>query len=176
MDSFLLKEIVIIFLVVAGSIFFRRLIVYNYHRYEYKNHSLSNISRILNISSIFFLFSVFFNLHAFLRLPLWLLMLLSFLIVALTVYQYLCINKIKSASNGLFIFISSLILLELFYVVNWLPLISYTKALLMVSAYYFIINLSKHYLAGTLVRQVYLRYSLVVGLIWIIALITARWT
>ena len=175
-DSFLIKEIIIIFLVITNSIFLRRLIFLNYYRYQYKNHSLSNISRIINVTTIFFFFSGLYNLHVFLRLPLWFLSILSFIVVALTIYQYFCITKITTAGKKSFIYLSSLVLVELFIVIHWLPFAPFVKALLMTSSYYFIINLSKHYLAGTLVRQAYLRYSLIVGLIWVITLLTARWT
>ena len=161
---------------ITNSIFLRRLIFLNYYRYQYKNHSLSNISRIINVTTIFFFFSGLYNLHVFLRLPLWFLSILSFIVVALTIYQYFCITKITTAGKKSFIYLSSLVLVELFIVIHWLPFAPFVKALLMTSSYYFIINLSKHYLAGTLVRQAYLRYSLIVGLIWVITLLTARWT
>jgi len=176
LDSFFLKEIIIIFLLIASSVFLRRLIVRNYYQYDYKNHSLSGISRILNMSIVFFFFGAFFNLHSFMRFPIWMLVFFSYLVVGLTVYQYFCISKIRSGYSGLFILFSSLMLAELFYVINWLPFLSHTKALLMVSAYYFIINLARHYLVGTLARQVYARYSFVTGLIWVVAFVSSRWT
>ena len=175
-DSFLLKEIVIFFLVIANTVFLRYLIIHNYHKYQYQRHSLSNVSRVINVSTIFFLFTGFFDLHSFFRTPWWILSGLSFLAVALTVYQFFCINKIKQADNRYFISLISIALLEIFFIVHWLPLISYVKGMLMVSAYYFAVSLSKHYVLGTIGQPVYLRYALATGAIWLAVLSTARWT
>ena len=174
-DSWLVKELVIVFLVTANTVFLYYLITFTYHKYKYKDHSLSNISRIINISSIFFWFAGLFDLQAFLKIPLWLLIVVGYLVAYLTLYQFFSIIKIKFSASKLFILISSVLLLELFYIISWLPLISVAKAILMTSAYYFITSLSRHYIQATLAKTVYLRYSLVTGLIWILTLITARW-
>ncbi len=174
-DSWIVKELVIIFLVVGNTIFLYYLITFTYHKYKYRDHSLSNISRIINISSIFFWFAGLFDLKAFLKIPMWLLIMVGCLIVYLTAYQFFSIIKVKFSASKLFILISSVLLLELFYIITWLPLISVVKAVLMTSAYYFITSLSRHYIQATLAKTVYLRYSLMTGLIWILALITARW-
>lgn len=174
-DSWLVKELVIIFLTVANTIFLYYLITYTYRKYKYQEHSLSNISRIINLSSIFFWFSNLFDLGAFLKIPLWLLVLVAMIIIYLTVYQFFSISKIKLADSKLFIVISVLILVEFFYVISWLPLISTAKAILITSVYYFITGLSRHYIQASLAKSVYLRYWLMNGLIWLLILITARW-
>ena len=174
-DSWLIKELVIIFLVVANTIFLYRLITFSYHKYKYKKHSLSNISRIINLSSIFFWFTVLFDLGAFLKVPAWLLLIVGYLITYLIIYQFFSISKIKFSVSRLFILISSILLLELFYVISWLPLVSATRAILIASAYYFITGLSRHHIQASLAKSVYLRYSLIAGLIWVLVLITARW-
>lgn len=59
--------------------------------------------------------------------------------------------------------------------ISWLPLVSAAKAILVTSAYYFITSLSRHHIEATLAKTVYVRYSLVTGLIWLLTLLTARW-
>lgn len=174
-NSWLIKELVIIFLVIANTIFLHRLITFSYHKYKYKNHSLSNISRIINLTSIFFWFNGFFDLQAFLKIPIWFLMLTACLVVYLIIYQYYSISKIKFTSSKLFILVSTFLILELFYIIGWLPLISSAKAILITSAYYFISGLSRHYIQATLAKSVYFRYSLITALIWFLVLISARW-
>ena len=174
-NSFVVKELIIIFLVAANTIFLYYLITYSYHKYSYKDHSLSIISRIINISSIFFLFSGFYYLQAFLKIPLWILLIAAGLVSYLIVYQFFSISKIKSQTNKTFVLVCSMIILELFYIVHWLPLIAIVKGILITSTYYFLTSLARHYINSTLARTVWLRYSLVNGLIWILTLLTARW-
>lgn len=174
-DSFLVKQLVIIFLAVASGVFLYRLITFTYYKYKYEDHSLSDISRIINLSGIFFWFTNFFDLHAFLKIPLLILLVSGWLVTYLTIYQFFCITKTQFSHNKLFILISSLLILELFFIINWLPLVSVAKAMLITSAYYFIISLSLYDFRGALARSVYLRYSLITSLIWILVLITARW-
>jgi len=171
----LIKQAVILFMVVSATIFMRYLVIYNYHRHNYPKHGLSSISRIINLTTIFFFYTGWFNLHGFLRVSLWFLALASTVVIVLVFYQFFNINKIKGRDNKYFIWVAALIFLELFYVLHWLPFLSYSKALLVVSAYYFIISLTKHYFAGSLEPQVYRRYSLVTGIIWILTLATSRW-
>jgi hypothetical protein len=174
-NDWIIKEIVIVFLVICNSIFLYWLIVHNYHKHKYKDHSLSNISRIINISSIFFLFSSAYDLRAFLKVPLWLLILVCTLVVYLIIYQFFSISKIKFSTSKIFVIISTFLLIELFYILNWLPIISVAKAVLITSAYYFITSTNRHYIQSTLAKTVWFRYSLVTGIIWFLTLISARW-
>lgn len=173
--NWIIYEMIVIFLVTANTIFLYRLITYSYHKYKYKDHSLSTISRIMNMSSIFFWYVSIFNFQAFLKIPIWLLALLSILVSYLVIYQFFSISKIKFSTSRLFIFVATGLLLELFYILTWLPLLSLVKGILITSAYYFITSLSRHYIQSTLARTVWLRYSLVTGIIWIFTLATARW-
>ena len=174
-NSWLIKELVIAFLVIANTIFLYHLITFSYYKYKYKEHSLSTISRVINLSSIFFLFTSFFNLYAFLKIPFWLLFILAGLASYLIIYQSFNISKIKYSTSRLFILICTTILLELFYTLSWLPLLSLAKGALITSIYYFLTGLAKYFIQGLLARSVYLRYSLISGLIWILILATVRW-
>lgn len=175
LDNWLIKEATIIYLAVINTFFLYTLIIYSYHKYKYRDHSLSNISRILNISSIFFWFTAIFNLQAFLKIPLWLLILGSGVIIYLLIYQFFLIHKINYSLSNLFVFVASGIMLEICFALTWLPLISPVKGALITSIYYFITSLSRHHFQATLSKAVYARYSIVVGIIWFLTLITARW-
>jgi hypothetical protein len=174
--SWIIKELVIIFLVAANNIFLKTLIIHSHHKHLYKEHSLSTISRVINLSTIFLFFGGIFNLYAFLKINLWLLALAGALIAGLTIYQFFCISKIKNPETFLFIIINTLVMMEIFYFINWLPLLSPAKTLLLTSVYYFITSLSRYYHEGLLAKTVYVRYSLITGVIWVITLLTARWT
>lgn len=174
-DNWLIKHLSIVFLVVCNTIFLYWLIIHSYHKYRYKKHSLSNISRIINISTIFFWFTSLINLYVFFRWSTWNLIILATIISYLMVYQFFSINKVSWSSTKMFLLILTGIILQFFYILTWLPLLSMVKAILITSLYYFLTSLSKHYLESTLARTVYLRYTLITGFIWIITLLTARW-
>jgi len=174
-DNLIVQHLSILFLTVGNTIFIYWLITHSYHKYKYKKHSLSNISRIINISTIFFWFTTFSNLYAFFRLPTWSLIFLAALISYFLIYQFFSINKIKWSTTKIFVLILSGIILEFFYILTWLPLLSMVKAILITSLYYFLTSLARHYIESTLARTVYLRYSLITGFIWLLALLSARW-
>ncbi len=175
LDYVLIKQLVAIFLVAANSLFVYWLIIHTFHKYRYKKHSLANISRIINMSTVFFWLSSVSNLYIFFRFPMWLLFLGSGVVIYLTVYQFFNINKIKSHIAQPFIIIIALVVLEVFYILTWLPLLSPVKAVLVTAFYYFLTGLSKHYLQSTLAKTVYLRYSLILAIVWLSVLLTARW-
>lgn len=174
LDNFLVKQLVIVFLTGANSYFLYRLIILTYHRHQHKDHSLSNISRIINLAGLFFWFTSSFDVYVFLKTPLWLLFILGGLVVYLIDYQFFIINKIRYSAARLFILTAVFVLLEIFYVLSWLPFMSAAKGLLMVSAYYFINSLAKYHLQGLLAKSVYLRYALITGAIWALTLLTVR--
>lgn len=173
--NWIIYELIVLFLTAANTIFLYRLITYSYHKYKYKEHSLSTISRIINTSSIFFWYTSIFNFQAFLKIPIWLLLTASALATGLIIYQFFSISKIRFSTSKMFVLILTGLLLELFYVLTWLPVLSVVKGILITSAYYFITSICRHYIQATLAHTVWLRYSLLTGIIWLMTFLTARW-
>lgn len=171
----LFKHLLILFLALTNSIFIQSLINFTYSKDHYKEHSLSSVSRIINLSTIFFWYSASFELYAFLKVSNWLLIPAGIIITYLVTYQFFCISKIKNKIVNTFILVITLILFELSTVIGWLPFLSAVKGLLVASIYYFTTSLSKYDVGGLLAKSVYLRYSLVTLIIWVSALLTARW-
>ncbi len=169
------EQLLVLFLVAVNSVFLYWLVIYNFYKHRYKQHALSNVSRLLNISIIFFWLSAVSSLYVFFRFALWELLSLMVLITYLTIYQFFNINKIKPAITRPFAIIITLTVLELFYILTWLPLLSLVKAVLVASFYYYVTGLSKHYLQASLAQSVYWRYSLILGFVWLTVLLTARW-
>ncbi|NCP17482.1 hypothetical protein GW853_02965 [Candidatus Kuenenbacteria bacterium] len=173
--NWVIYELIVLLLVTANTIFLYRLITYSYHKYKYKEHSLSTISRIINITSIFFWCVSAFNFQVFLKIPIWLLVIASALVMSLIIYQFFSISKIKFSTSKIFVLVLTGLLLELFYVLTWLPILSVVKGILITSAYYFITSLCRHYIQSTLAQTVWLRYLLATGIIWLMTVLTARW-
>ncbi len=172
--NYVVNQIIILFSIVANTLFFYHLINYFFHKHLYKQHALSNISRVINLTTIFFYFTDIANLQAFFKTSIYLLLTLTAVLVYLIVYQYFSISKIRFKENQLYIIINTFIIIQIFYVTTWLPIISPAKAILITSAYYTATSLTRHYIESTLARSVYLRYSMITGLIWFLTLITSR--
>ncbi len=174
-DNWIIKELLIAFITICNTIFIYWLIIHSYYKYKYKKHSLANISRIINLSAVFFWFTTLANIYVFFRISIWLLISLAAIINFFLFYQFFNINKIKWQTARPFVIILSAILLEFFYILTWLPFLSLVKAILIMSIYYFLTGLAKHYIEASLAKTVYLRYGLITLTIWIIVLTTARW-
>jgi hypothetical protein len=171
----IIREAAIIFLAIGSTAFARQLIILTFHKYQYKNHSLSTISRILNMTTIFFWFGGVFDLYIFLKIPFWIILLATLVVVYLLTYQFFVINKLKAGSSDWFIPVITLLVIESFLIIVWLPILSAVKGLLMTSIYYFFTGISKHFLLATLTKKTYWRYGTMVLFICLCALLTARW-
>ncbi len=175
-DRPIIRELVVIFLTLGSAAFMRQLIIITFHKYQYKNHSLSTISKMLNTTTIFFWFSGVFDLSILLKVPYIILLATTILVVYLLTYQFFIINKIKSMASVWFVPVITLIMLEVFLALAWLPNLSVAKALLVTSVYYFFTGVAQHFLLATLNKKVYWRYGAVVIFIWLVVLLTARWS
>ncbi|HRY63536.1 MAG TPA: hypothetical protein P5267_02975 [Patescibacteria group bacterium] len=175
-DQVIIRELVVIFLTIGATAFVRQLIILAFHKYQYKNHSLSTISKMLNTTTIFFWFSGIFDLYVFLKAPYLILIIATVVVIYFLTYQFFIITKIRSTASVWFVPVITLIMTELFLSVLWLPILSGAKALLMTSIYYFFTGVAQHFLVATLDKKVYWRYGAVVTFIWLVILITARWS
>lgn len=174
-DSRVAVHVIIIFTSLANTLFFYHLTTLLHRRHRYQEHSLSNISKIINIASIFFLMVSFFNLVNFLKLPMAVLTMLTGIVVWLVTYQFFCINKLKNNNHHIYISVITITLIELFYLISWLPLMSLVKGALLVSAYYSFIGIVQNFLSAKLNKKNYRLYIIILIIVWLLLLSTARW-
>jgi hypothetical protein len=175
-DKMIIRELVVVFLAVGMMVFTRQLVILTYHKYQYQNHSLSTISKILNTTTIFFWFNGVFDLSVFLNVSFWILIPATIGTIYLVTYQFFVINKIKTVADNWFLPVITLIMTELFLVITWLPNLSLVKALIMTGAFYFFTGLAQHFLLATLNKKTYWRYGAALAFIWLAILVTARWS
>lgn len=175
-NSTIIREAAAVFLAIGSAAFARQLIILTFHKYQYKNHSLSAISKILNTTTIFFWFSGAFDLYALIKMPFWIIFGATVVVIYLLTYQFFIINKIKSTASAWFVPTIALITAELFWAVSWLPNLADAKAALMTGVYYFFTGLSQHFLNATLNKRTYWRYGTAVIILWLAILLTARWS
>lgn len=171
-----IKELTVFFLAAGETAFVRQLIILTFHKYQYKNHSLSMISKLLNTTTIFFWLSGVFDLYVFLKVHYLILAGATIVVIYLSIYQFFVITKIKSAASRWFIPLITLAMMELFVVILWLPILSADKALLLTAAYYFFTGVAQHFLLATLDKKVYWRYGAATIFIWLAVLLSARWS
>jgi len=175
-NNIIIREGIVLFLAVGSAAFTQQLIILTFHKYQYKNHSLSTISKILNTTTVFFWFSGMFSLHALIKMPFWMILGATTAVIYLLTYQFFIINKIKSTASLWFVPVITLTTAELFWAVSWLPNLADAKAALVTGVYYFLTGLSQHFLNATLNKKTYWRYGVAVTVLWLTILLTARWS
>ncbi|PIP17591.1 MAG: hypothetical protein COX43_03490 [Parcubacteria group bacterium CG23_combo_of_CG06-09_8_20_14_all_35_9] len=146
----------------------------------------SGVSNFFDFITLFLFYSSFFSFRIFLNITLLSLIPLVFLITILLVYENFWANGIFRISENVggttsesksvsYILIIGILLAEMFWVVNFLPLSFYTNALLLTIVYYTVTSISKCYFKGETESKVVKRY-LVFGLFLIgLVLGTAKW-
>ena len=171
-----LKYFIVLVLAVFLAVFLETLFLSLYKPDRYQIGSLENISGYLNLISLFFLVSGLYGLLIFLVIPLWILALVLLVVSALLTYEIMAVSEILFSKSWSYIIIFSLILLELFWVISFLPTSVYVNGLIIALAYYVMAGLSRNWLLGNLEKSVIKRYLLVSLVCFIVILITAKWS
>ncbi|MCX6741197.1 MAG: hypothetical protein NTY61_02250, partial [Candidatus Parcubacteria bacterium] len=96
-------------------------------------------------------------------------------VVTLLTYQTMWISGIVLNKSWLYLVVTDLLIVELFWASVFLPNTYYVKALLIVVAYYLLVNLSRNHLLGLLTKTMVWRYLVIGGIILGVVLGTAQW-
>jgi len=174
-ESFWLKHILIATLAILLGVFLEATFLYFRLRPKYQAHSLENISNYLNLLIVFLVFSSFFSSIVFLEAAFWQLILPAAIICFLLSYQITEISDIAFYRSWPYIVIITLILVELFWAVNFLPTSIYVNSLILTLAYYLMMGLSRNWLLGIIDKRVTRRYLIISLSCFILILITAKW-
>lgn len=179
--------------------------IFNFlHRQEkYPLFAIENIYSYLDLITLFFFLASFYYLVIFSNFPFWLFLFFVIIITGLLSYQVFWANKINisfvthifprfllrlfrvkrsitidnelNKKVFLYILTISLILGELFWIINFWPTGFYFNALFLSLFYYIIIGLSRYHLLDQLDKKVVRKY-LVIGISCLVAvLLTTRW-
>jgi len=166
-------------LVVISGVFlyalFRQYLLYLYFPQKYQPYSLESLYLYMLIFSVFFVFVGGFGAIILLQLNLWLILAIQLILIVPLLYVFFWINKVEIAKSWLFIFVISLLTLQLFVVVSYLPSSYYLNAFLLTMAIYIMIGLSKKFLKSELNKKAVISYLLVGGISLIAVLLTAQW-
>lgn len=148
-DWAFLQRITIVIAVTALFLFFRTLYFFNWYPSKYQPFSLRNISYYLNLFSIFFFASFLYAMEVFLNARLALSSFAIFAIVALIVWQWHFLRKMKwKAEKGYGIWFV-VMLTEYFFAIGILPFMVYVKGFLFLLGFFVFFTLYQKAQIGT---------------------------
>jgi len=171
-------------LIIQSLFIFNIILLYLYLRYlyyylvlpaSYEAFSIENISSYGNFLTFFLAAATIYGLQSFLNTSIWLLMVIMLVVTGLIAYQVIWTNKIDLSQGLPYIFISCLIIAELFWSISFLPLNHNISGLALAICYYMLIGLVRHFLLDKLDKK---KIKLYLGFGFtslIVLLFTARW-
>jgi hypothetical protein len=145
------------------------------YRPRYQPHSLDNICTHINLITIFLTVSGIFSLIIFLGFSLWPWLMVFGIISFLINYQLILPSDVDAKIAWPYILISTLIDLEIFWAVSYLPVSVYVSGLLVTVSYYFTTGLARNWLIGVKEKRVVIRYLIISLSILILVLVSAKW-
>lgn len=158
------------------SIFYWRLMfLYVFKHTSYKPFSLERLAPYLSFITVFFTAAAVYGLRTFLNIPDIQLAGILILFQLGLVHQWLWAHKVDWRSAWLYALVFILVITELFFVLNFLPIDFNVKGFMLASVWYSLSGISADYLRGHLTKN---RLRLIIGLLfgtWLIVLVTARW-
>jgi hypothetical protein len=149
--------------------------IYSFFPLKYQPYSLESLSWYFSLVTYFFLFASAFGSYIVLKFNFQILSVVVVILLALLIYYYFWINKISFNKSKLFISIIVLIALELFTVVSFLPTGYYVNSFIITIALYLTLSLSKLFLVGGITRKKVMHHVIVVCVMLLAVLFTARW-
>ena len=144
-------------------------------RHKYQPHSLDNIISHTNSLSVFLISSGFFSFLIFLAVSSGLLFALFGAFIFLITIQLLWFSETSIKSGWPFLFVITVLMVEIFWAVIYLPTSIYVNAMILTLSYYLISGILKNWLLGIRENRVIKRYLIVSAASLIIILATAKW-
>jgi len=167
-------------LIIAANLLFLLVLQNLFDRFHqssrYSSRSFESISGNINSISLFLLSVIFYSFITFLNMAAWQLALLLLVGTTFLTYQIMWLAGLAIQKSWLYVLVIDLIVVELFWVLLFLPNTFYIKALVITIIYYVGVNLSRNYLIDLLNSKMIWRYLTVGGIILLIALGTAQWS
>ncbi len=142
----------------------------------YRPYALENPASHFNLISIFLLCSSFYNFVFFSTAIFWLVEALLALIVIGLLYQSFWANRVLNKRNALFIFVAALIMAEAFLAVSFMPLGFYVSGLILTLIYYFLAEATRAHLLDRAAKRNFRRELIIVAVVLLVVLLTARWS
>ena len=144
--------------------------------FKYQPYSLESLTFYSSLLALYFIFSSGFASVILLNLSAWLIMLVIWPIIGLTVFQFFWIHKINIHKSWLLLSVVLLIVAELFLAVTYLPTNYYVNAFILTASMYVMLGLGRLMSQGRLKKKKILSYIIVAASLALIVLATAKWS
>lgn len=175
LENLLLKHLILLILsFILGSLL-HNIFVFINQTQKYQAYSLENLIDYTTLIIAFLFFSSFYVLLTFLNIPVWKLCLLVFALSILMYHQLLWVNKISMRRGWIYIFISTLIISEMFWTLSFLPTSYFINALVLTLIYYVIVGIGKLHLLDHLEFKTARKYIVIAIIGLVLTLSTAKW-
>jgi hypothetical protein len=170
-----LKHLLILFIASLLAIILESIFNFLHRPEKYPLFAIENIYSYLDLITFFFFSTIFYYLAIFFNFPLWILVLFILILTHALIYQVFWANKVATKKSFIFISVISLILGELFWIINFWPTGFYFNALLLSLFYYTMVGISRYHLLDPLDKKVVRKYLMVGGVCLVIVLLTGKW-
>jgi len=163
------------FLIVFNYIYWRYLYFYLNNTRRYQPFSLEYLSFYISFAIAFCLSAGIFGLRSFLELSVWWSAVIVGLALALILYQFSWISKYNFKIAKYYIIASWLMLMEIFFVLLYLPLNHNTLGFIWAAAYYLLLVIVNDRLKDKFTMARLRIYVIVALLTVIVTMLSARW-
>ncbi|MDD5290169.1 MAG: hypothetical protein PHT40_03170 [Patescibacteria group bacterium] len=176
LENNVIKQVLIIATTLALALHQEYLFRFLYRPEKYKAYSLENLSSSMNLLTMLLLALAIFGLMVFMNMALWSALILAVIVTGACFAIFLVAAKIEIRKNKWYMIMAMFLMVEIFVILSWLPFNFYLKALLFSTFYYLVADLSRHVIGKTANTKAVFWPTLVGGLLWVLLLVTARWT
>jgi len=169
----LLIHFSILFFAFLYFLFLESIYSYFYKREEY---FLENIFTVINFFSLFLVYSGLFSFLVIFGFSLWKIISVFILFTVLSNHQLMHIYQVADKFNYFYNIAITIVMVEMFWVLMFLPTNFYVNGMVLISLYYSIMGISYFYLKKDLSAVKITRHLVISVIIIAISLATARWT
>lgn len=163
----------VLFFVFLYFLFLKSLFAYFYKK---EGYFLENIFTVINFASLFLIYSGLFSFLIIFGFSLWKIILLFIIFTFLSNHQLMHIYRVADKFNYFYNIAITIVMVEIFWALIFLPTNFYVNGLVLLSSYYAIMGISYFHLNKELNSIKVVRHLLISIIIIIISLATARWT
>lgn len=161
---------------VIYSLVLSNIVSYIFESAGYQPYALENIYSYVNLVSLFLLYAGFYGFLLLLGWPVWIFTIACFLLTGLLFMRTLWSYKIEWNRSKLYILIVAIFMTESFYIISLFPTSYVFNGLLMIIIYYLLINFIKDHLKDRFNKKDIRLYLILSGIVFIISLLTTRWS
>ncbi len=176
LELFAMKVVLFTILSVGLWLYAENLFTFYHLPASYQAYALEYLSFILFLLGIFFYASGAYGAQLFLGLPLWIPALAMFWFTLFAIAGVLWVSKIPSQIGNRFAWLGSILLVQMFITLSFLPVSFLVNATLFTVFFYLYLGLARIHLLDKLSPLVLRRYLVIATVLSAVLLLTSRWS